>query len=53
MVLADRLYAVFSRYARKNRIHENGKYRSAAGAARQLRKFYMYWVCDRWRKTDT
>jgi hypothetical protein len=35
---ADRSGAVFPRYARKNRTDEDGKYRSDAGSARQLRK---------------
>jgi hypothetical protein len=39
MGLTDLLCAVFPRAARKNRTPLKRAYRSAAGAARQLRKF--------------
>src|SRR5262245_1656038 len=45
MVRADLLCAVFPRCARKNRTRKKGKYRSAEGAARQLRKSYTYLAC--------
>ena len=44
MVRADLLCAVLVRYARENRTPLEIKYRSAAGATRQLRKSYKYHI---------
>jgi len=38
MVRSDHLFVVFALYERKNDKRENGKYRSAEGPDRQLRK---------------